>query len=167
MNTSDNSGNIDYSVKLSTEIHKLICSYFPNDPVKIVLVNEFTIGSFYNYKDKLPFAARSSLVYRFSCAACSASDYVGMTSRSLSARIAEHAGRSIRTGNPLSQPPHSNIRDHAHSCGSPISSEQFSILKHCNSSISDLKILESLFIFKTKPNLNSQNSSFPLSVANV
>ena len=82
----------------------LIGKYFLNAECKIVLVNKFTVGSFFNYKDKLPTGVRSSLVYKFSCAQC-VSTYIGSTGRMLRTRIAEHAGRSYRTGVRLAHPP--------------------------------------------------------------
>ena len=56
---------------------------------------------------------KSSLVYKFSCAQC-ASEYVGMTARTLGTRDDKHVGVSYRTGALLTEPPHSAIRDHDH-----------------------------------------------------
>ena len=39
----------------------------------------------------------------------------------LHTRVAEHAGRSFRTASLLTVPPHSNIKQHALSCGVPVS----------------------------------------------
>ena len=58
----------------------LIGKYFLNAECKIVLVNKFTVSTFFNYKDKLPAGVRSTLVYKFSCAQC-ASTYTGSTGR--------------------------------------------------------------------------------------
>ena len=130
----------------------------------VVLVNEFTVGSFFNYKDELPMRLKSSLVYKFSCAQC-ASEYVGMTSRTLGARVHEHVGVSYRTGARLTQPPLSAIRDHRDSCGTSFDTSNFKILANA-SCTSDPRILESLYIYKTKPILNNQLSSYPLSIVN-
>ena len=70
---------------------------------------------------------RSPLVYKFSCARC-AVEYVGSTIRTLHTRVAEHAGRSFRTGSLLTVPPHSNIRQHALSCGVPVSIDNFKVM---------------------------------------
>ena len=85
---------------------------FLNAECKIVLVNKFPVVSFFNYKDKLPAGVRSSLVYKLSWAQC-AFTYIGSTGRMLRTRVAEHAGRSYRTGVRLAQPPHSAVREHA------------------------------------------------------
>jgi hypothetical protein len=65
---------------MEDELQRLLSDYFIGIAFNIILVNSFTIGSFFNYKDKLPLASRSALVYSFSCAQC-ASSYVGMIAR--------------------------------------------------------------------------------------
>ena len=97
----------------------------------VVLVNKFTVGSFFNYKDKLPMRLKSSLLYKFSCAQC-ASEYVGMTARTLGTRVDEHVGVSYRTGTRLTQPPHSAIRDHRDNCGTPFDTSNFKILANAS-----------------------------------
>ena len=98
------------SEKLKTELLFLLSKYFKNVDFNIVLVNSLKAGSFYSYKVRLPKAMCVSLVYKFSCARC-ASEYVGSTTRTLHTRVAEHAGRSLRTGSILSVPPHSMGQD--------------------------------------------------------
>ncbi|KAF2344599.1 hypothetical protein FHG87_024646, partial [Trinorchestia longiramus] len=121
-----------------------------------------TIGSFFSYKDKLPSTMQASLVYSYSCARC-ASEYVGMTTRALGARMAEHFGVSYRTGARLTSPSHSAVRDHAETCNTIPHSSHFKVVRAA-SSVLDLRILESLFIFKCKPSLNNQLSSYPLTI---
>ena len=91
------------------------------------------------------------------------SEYIGSTMHMLHTRVAEHAGRSFRTGALLSSPPHSNIRAHALSCSSPVAIDNFNILAKGNNNI-DVRILESLFIYKIKPDLNDSQSAFPLNI---
>ena len=107
---------------------------------------------------------RSSLVYKFSCARC-ASEYVGSTIRTQHTRVAEHAGRSFLTGSLLTVPPHSNMREHALSCGVPVSIDNFKVMGNTKFPTA-LRILESLFIHKLKPKLNDAQSSFPLHIVN-
>ena len=107
---------------------------------------------------------RSSLVYKYSCVHCT-SEYVGMTTRILGSRVVEHAGISFRTGVPLTSPPHSAVRDHSELCSTNVNINNFKVLANSPSEI-DLKILESLHIFKSRPGLNSQLSSYPLLVVN-
>ena len=86
-----------------------------------------------------------------------------MTTRTLGVRVDEHAGISYRTGARLTSPPHSAVREHSESCSVGVDISSFRVL--CTSSNEvDLKILESLHIAKTKPALNVQLSSYPLSI---
>lgn len=151
------------SDKLRIDVLKLLSKYFTNDYFRLIPVNKFSIGSFFNHKDKLPLDMLSSVVYKFCCEHCS-SGYVGMTSHNLYKRVAEHAGRSFRTGSNLSVPPHSAIRDHSNNCNIPINLNSFTILDSASNAI-DLRILESLHIVQVKPSLNNTNSSFPLKIA--
>ena len=84
------------SEKLKKDLYCLISKFYYHIDLQIILVNRFTIGSFFRYKDSVPWPMRSSVIYTYSCELC-ASEYVGSTSRTLWARIAEHAGRSFRT----------------------------------------------------------------------
>ena len=152
------------SEKLKKELYLLLSNCFVNRDIRIVLVNNFRIGSFFNYKDKLPKQCQSSLVYKYSCARC-ASEYVGSTIRTLQSRVDEHCGRSSRTGLLLSKPPLSSIREHAKTCSLGISLEDFKILGKEKDLIS-LRILESLHIYKTRPSLNDMKSAFPLNLIN-
>ena len=151
-----------HSNKLKLELSTLFRKYFQDTSFHVIFVNPFIIGSIFSHKEKLPKEMRNSLVYKFSCAQC-ASEYIGSTSRLLASRVAEHSGRSLRTGRVLAHPSHSNIREHAESCGALVTLDHFTILDSCSSS-KDLRILESLFIFKQRPMLNNMQSAHPLSV---
>ena len=63
------------------------------------------------------------------------------------------------------QPPHSAIRDRRDSWGAKFDTSNFKILANA-SCTSDLIILESLYVYNTKPILNNQLSSYPLSIVN-
>ena len=128
------------------------------------MTDPFKISSLFFFKDKLPKHMRASVVYKFSCVQCT-SEYVGSTTHSLYRRVAQHSGRSFRTNRLLTTPPHSNIRDHTFNCHSPITLENFTILNSCKSE-TDLHILESLYIYKTNPVLNSSQSAHPLNIVN-
>ena len=57
------------------------------------------------------------------------------------------------------------IRENAeNTCGAAVSVESFKILDMTRDDKVGLRILESLYIFKRKPNLNDANSSFPLNI---
>jgi len=152
------------SDKLRVELSKLLLKFYPRVKFHFIMVNNFKIGSLFNHKDKLPTALRSSLVYYFRCAQC-ASCYVGSTVRALSVRVDEHAGRSFRTGQILQCPQHSNIRNHSEQCDSPINIDNFKIIDSATSLI-DVRILESLHIYKLRPDLNDSQSAYPLRIVN-
>ena len=82
-----------------------------------------------------------------------------MTARTLGTRVDEHVGVSYRTGGRLAQPPHSAMRDYRDSCATPFDTSNFKILAN-DSCTSDLRILKLLYIYKTKPILNNQLSSY-------
>jgi hypothetical protein len=88
-----------------------------------------------------------------------------MTSGNFYTRLAEHNGRSFRTGNLLAHPPHSAVRVRAEQCNVPVSDSDFRILAS-TTGVSDLLILESLYIFEQKPILNAANSSYLLEIVN-
>ena len=148
------------STKLKYELDQVLKKFYPKGILNIILVNNFRIGNFFRYKDKLPSEMRSSVCYKYCCARCGAS-YVGMSSRNIYQRIAEHRGVSYRTGRLLQSPPHSNVRLHADECNINISHSHFKILSSAKSEI-DLKIIESLYINMIKPKLNEMISSYPL-----
>ena len=148
------------SIQMKIEMSKLISEYFPHLNPQLILVNNFKINSFFKFKDSIPHALCSGIVYKFSCAKC-ASVYYGSTIRTLYTRVSEHKGLSDRTGKSMIRPKQSSIRDHVMSCGSDIPIDDFKIVASHSKEI-DLRILESIFIQKEKPILNDSNSSFPL-----
>ena len=77
------------SDKLKNDLLALFKKYADEYCFKFILVNNFRIGSFFNYKDRLPLCSRSSVVYEYHCSLCG-TKYVGSTSRTLCLRTAEH-----------------------------------------------------------------------------
>ena len=117
--------------------------------------NSYDKHSFFN--NITPFLC----VYSYCCERCS-SEYVGSTSRTLGTRFSEHLGISPRTSVPLTNPKQSSVRDHGLDCGSDLSMERFSILDSCRGG--DLRLLESIYIFKRRPVLNNTASAEPLRI---
>ena len=79
--------------------------------------------------------------------------YIGSSKRQFRCRMAEHTGFSVRTGQPLQSPPFSSIREHSQQHDHVITSKQFKILTKSNAL--DLRLLESIYISKFKPTLNT------------
>ena len=150
------------SEKLKQELTSMLTKFYPHLDVNVILINRFKIGSFFRFKDRIPVGCQSSVVYLFSCASCGAS-YIGSTKRTLYNRVSQHQGRSFRTGFPLTRPDPSAIRSYSESCNTEFTLENFKVIGKVNN-ILDLRILESLYIFKKRPNLNDNTSAIPLSV---
>ena len=148
------------SVQFKIELSNLISEYFPHIDPHIILVNKFKVESFFKFKDFLPCALRSGIVYKYCCAKC-ASVYYGSSIRTLHTRTAEHKGISPRTGRPLVRPPHSSIRDHALTCNSDINLSDFQTVANVRYEV-PLRITESIFILQNSPKLNDLDSAFPL-----
>ena len=149
--------------KLKIDLEKITAKYFPFIKLHVVFSNPYTLSSLFKHKDVLPLSMRSSLVYSYRCPQCVSGCYVGSTIRPLYMRIAEHSGKSFRTGNLLRVPGHSAIRDHAKNCSKSVKIENFQILGTEKNSM-HLRMLESLIIKSEKPNLNDMNSAFPLMI---
>ena len=101
-------------------------------------------------------------MYEYVCSSCKRR-YVAETKRNLMLRVAEHKGVSARTRKPLTQPSFSQIRLHCQSNEYLFSESGFKILSKVNIP-SDTKILESIYIKHTKPEINNQTVSFHLSI---
>ena len=129
------------------------------------MLNQQYKDSLFRFKDALPMCMRSNLIYHFSCASsCEASErgYVGSTS-TLGCR--SHMGVSYRTNSRLAHPPHSSIWLHCEKCDVPVKPDNFKILVQCSSKI-ELRLLESIYIFKLKPPINDTASALPLQIIN-
>ena len=151
------------SNSLSRKLKRIIKMNYTTLDIRTVFINNYTIGSFFKIKDRIPISMRSSVIYNYTCGGCTAS-YIGKTTRNLSIRIREHKGLSYRTGRMLSKPMNSSIREHSHEHDHAIDKENFQVLDTSNFD-SDLLILESLWIWKKKrPTLNDYSTSTKLEI---
>ena len=150
----------DLSEKIEAHLKKSLSKFFPQVDFQFVFVNNYRIKSFFRFKDQLPSSIMSSVVYKFNCPNCQVG-YFGSTFRALKVRIDEHIGQSSRTGRPISNPSHSEIRDHSEICKFNLNPSHFNIVDSCSDNFS-LRVLESLYIRKNKPVLNSLTSATPL-----
>ena len=146
---------------IRSELTKLLARFYPQIQFRFVFKNTLSIQNFFHFKDRVPCGLQSCVVYKFSCGQCS-STYIGETTRHLLARIADHKGISIRTGQPFTTPSNSSIRDHALKAGHDINIDDFKIC-HMTDKTS-LKISESILIHKFNPDLNNKDSSTKLNI---
>ena len=151
------------SVSLQKDLVALLKTIYPYLDPKVVLRNTFTIGSLFRFKDRIPKACQSGVVYKFCCSSCGES-YIGSTHVRLTTRVCQHMGISDRTGSMPINPKPSSVRDHSDECATAFSISDFNILRKSNLEL-DLRLLESLYICKHKPKLNAKNSALPLSIA--
>ena len=113
------------------------------------------LTSRFNLKDRVKKIHQHDIIYQATCPAtgCHAT-YFGETSRRLSTRAEEHAGKDKNSH--IWQ--HSNTHHHP-----PVTIDDFTIIDSNNSnSYFGRKIRESLLIKSRKPSLNVQGQSFPL-----
>ena len=97
-----------FSEKLKQDLLTLLSKYYSKDKICVILVDNFTIWSFYKYKDTPPLHLRSSFVYKYSCVHCT-SEHVGPHVLLVPIKVAEHPGISFRSGVPLTSLPHSAV----------------------------------------------------------
>ena len=124
-------------------IKKLVGTFCTDLDFKLVFT-PFKIRIWFEVKDPIPADLRSRIIYRFSCARCSAC-YVGEINRHFATRIREH----------LSSDKHSHILKHLRSsenCRSLCSDGCFKILDFASTSF-QLKIKEAMHILWEQPSL--------------
>ena len=114
--------------------------------IKLVFTT-FKLRNLFSVKDSVPRELRSRVVYKFTCACCSAC-YIGETGRHFSTRVREH----------LSSDKSSHIFKHSLSsehCRQSCSTDCFDILDSAPTKF-QLKLKEAMHINWEKPNLNQQ-----------
>ena len=112
-----------------------------------IVFSSFTIKTFFSFKDPIPDALKSLVVYQFTCAGCN-SRYIGETSRHFATRVKEH----------LSTDKNSHVYKHLNgspSCKRKCSVDCFKIVDSANSRHC-LKLKEAIYISRLKPELNAQ-----------
>ena len=150
------------SNKLRSGVESTLKKFYPYLNPKIILRNTRSIGSLFSFKDVIPKACRSAIVYQFSCPSCEGT-YIGSTYVRLYSRVCQHQGKSDRTGNFLTSPVASSVRDHSLACDVPFSLNDFKIIDKKRSNF-NLRILESLHIFKSRPSINDKLSAYKLDI---
>ena len=136
-----------YSTEVKQKLNKIIKKCCSDDTNIRLIFTPFKIGSCFSLKDKPVFAQKSSVVYKFVCASCTAS-YIGETSRHISTRISEHLGKDKN----------SHVYKHlmsSQACQTSCDENCFSVLDHAETKYK-LRIKEGLYIQWEKPLLNTQ-----------
>src|SRR5678815_4245305 len=149
------------SVALKKELESSLNHSFPHIRFNIILTTSSKIGSFFKYKDRFPALFESRVVYKYTCPRCERGSYIAVSTRLLRSRACAHMGISHRTLCPLSTKESSPIRTHSEACSSSLKFEQFELLSSAPDTQS-LLILESLYINKYKPPLDSNETATQL-----
>ena len=149
--------------KLEKDLKACLSKYYPQINFKFIFHNNYKIGNLFPFKDRLPNAMRASIVYLYKCPNCQVG-YLGSSLRTLKTRYCQHAGESERTGRDLSVKLQSPIREHSHDCQTRLDINHFKIIDTCPNQ-NDLRILESIYIKRYKPQLNHDQSSVTLYIA--
>ena len=135
-----------YSQITQRKLQTLTRRFCNNLDIKLAF-SSFKISNLFGSKDPIPDEQKSFVVYQFTCAGCN-SRYIGETTRVLSIRIKEHT-QTDKNSHIFKHLQHSS------NCKDLYTSSCFKILDKANFSI-PLKIKESFYIKKLKPELNVQ-----------
>ena len=153
------------SDQIRTKLFKIISKNLPCCKLNIVFKTSCRLSNYFSYKDRPCKDLISGIVYKFSCGCCNAS-YIGQTKRHFKVRMSEHMGVSPLTNKISSSSGNlTAIREHVSNSGHVVSSENFSILAHADSSYL-LELKESLFILRDNADLNRTIRSAPLYLYN-
>ena len=150
------------SQELKDEMLKLIRDFFPHISPNFYFRCYRRLGGSFNLKDRPAIMMRSDVIYAYKCDSCPQS-YIGSTSVNLFIRSAQHRGVSHRTGRHMAKPVKSSIREHCELDNHRFSYDNFSILDSAQNKI-DLRILESIYIKKLRPQMNDMDSVVPLNI---
>lgn len=147
------------SLELKHKLENLFKKTLPFCHLRIVFNSNKRLSNWFTFKDQIPRHLMSHQVYKFECTGCDSS-YVGLAERHTFVRISDHLGTSWRTNKPIIGV-QTEIKDHIHTRNCKISLDNFKIVSQDNDSMR-LKIKESLFIKRDRPNLNKMVYSTPL-----
>ena len=146
------------SKEFYSKLHEIVESKLPAVKLRLIPRNPLTIGSLFHYKDRLNCLVTSNVVYKYTCPKCDFGTYIGSTKRLLKVRIDSHKGVSHRTGNKLSNPDYSSIREHTKKCKNQINNEDFSVVGQVSND-HNLPVLESIMIKQVVPSFSAQTSA--------
>ncbi len=156
-------GSMSWRTK-STLIRSLR-EFVPSYKLKIVFKSSKRLSSYFHFKDSFPKSLMSGVIYKYTCAVCNHC-YIGSTKRFFEKRLEEHLHISALTGKRLHGlqvfAPMQHIR--SDNCeASSMSRDDFTIIgKDDNPYV--LTVKESIFISTSKPRLNNNQLSVPLSL---
>lgn len=152
------------SCTFEKDLKNILNRSYPQCDFHFSFTNTFTIGSLFKFKDNLPADLCSLIIYKYQCESCQ-DFYIGSTKMQSKVRFCQHLGISPRTNRHVTSPLHSTPRIHCENNSHPFKYSNFSIIDKASSE-QNLRILESLYIYKESPTLNLDKSCTPLNIIN-
>ena len=150
-----------FSKQMERKVKASIKRHLPDIEVKFIYRAATRLRTLFSFKDKIPSYLSSGIIYKYKCGRCN-STYIGESTRHTKRRFCEHMGISALTGKVLKGQNSTTVLDHIKLCKCQVSLDDFSIIGRDNSGEFNLRVKESLFIHRDKPNLNKQENSVPL-----
>ena len=153
---------------VKNELSRTFRNILPSCKLKLIFKTSNRLSSFFSFKDKLPSALDSGVIYKYNCSNCNV-NYVGCTKRYWEKRLEEHTHLSALTGGLLSGlqtfAPLHHAKQAKCSSSPMVTREDFEIIGRDSNNYL-LQVKESLFIYKYKPQLNGNIQSVPLYLFN-
>ena len=152
------------SLRIKNELQRTFKKIIPTCSLKIVFKTSRRLSSCFVFKDKFPKSLLSGVIYKFSCTKCNLS-YIGCTKRYWEERLSEHTHISALTGKPLTGRQVFTPMQHQINCckETKISRDNFSIVGFEKDPYL-VQVKESLLIKSSRPQLNGNLTSVPLSL---
>ena len=152
------------SLRIKNELQRTFKKVIPTCSLKIVFKTSRRLSSCFVFKDKFPKSLLSGVIYKFTCAKCNLS-YIGCTKRYWEERLSEHTHISALTGKPLTGRQVFTPMQHQRNCckETKISRDNFSIVGFEKDPYL-VQVKESLLIKSSRPQLNGNLTSVPLSL---
>ena len=156
-------GSISWKTK--SALIRSFREFVPSSKLKVVFKSSKRLSSYFQFKDSFPKSLTSGVIYKYSCAVCN-HWYIGSTRRFFEKRLEEHLHISALTGNRLQGlqvfAPMQHMRSDKCS-SSTMSRDEFTIIGRDENPYI-LTVKESIFISTSKPQLNNNQMSVPLSL---
>ena len=112
----------------------MVSSSIPFCKFKVFFKSSLRLGTLFNFKDQIPKALLSGIVYKFSCGGCNAT-YIGKTKRHFKKRVSEHIGVYALTVNVLQGQQYTAVRDHMLDCDHVGNPNDFILMTSDNSDL--------------------------------
>ena len=148
---------------LEKTIKQTIRNCLPDLQCRFIYRASTRMSTMFQFKDRIPDYMKSGIVYKYKCSGCN-STYIGETIRHAKRRFHEHLGLSALSGKSMKTPVPPAISDHSTKCQTKPQYKNFKILCSNTNNEAQLRIKESLFIHRDKPNLNIQGQSIKLNL---